>query len=231
MIMDKVVWLVAGNKGGAGKSAVAKTLIGWLRGQPVPVIVVEGDARTADVARAFEDSLAVTRFRLDEEAGWREYCDFIGAHRIVGHVVTNMPDGLTDKAIDFLARFQAVAEAHGFTVKVLFVMNALPDGLHLLPDLKRAVREVFPVKNLHFGSPSKFRHFDDAYGSDYGDETVLFPGLNPNIMTVARESGLAFDGFIRNRTNTPTNFMYARIAVSAWYADACEAFDDVLYGN
>ena len=38
------------------------------KSRDLPVIVVEGDARTADVARAFEDSLAVTRFRLDEEA-------------------------------------------------------------------------------------------------------------------------------------------------------------------
>lgn len=229
--MDKVVWLVAGNKGGAGKSVVAKVLAGWLRDQPVPVIVVDGDTRTADVARAFEDSLPVTQFRLDEDSGWRDYSDFIGAHRLVGHIVTNLPDGLTDRAIDFLDRFRMVATAHGFTVKVLFVMNALPDGLHLLPDLGAIAPELYPVKNLHFGAAETFTHFDKAYGETFAESVVLLPALNPNLMTVARESGLAFGAFSTQRANTKTNFVLAKLAVSSWYAAACEAFDDVLYGD
>ena len=229
--MDKVVWLVAGNKGGAGKSVVAKVLAGWLRDQPVPVIVVDGDTRTADVAHAFEESLPVTQFRLDEDSGWRDYSDFIGAHRLVGHIVTNLPDGLTDRAIDFLDRFRMVAQAHGFTVKVLFVMNALPDGLHLLPDLSAIAPELYPVKNLHFGPAEAFTHFDKAYGESFSESVVLLPALNPNIMTVARESGLAFGAFSTQRANTKTNFVLAKLAVSSWYAAACEALDDVLYGD
>ncbi len=38
--------------------------------------------------------------------------------RIGSHIVTNPPDGLTDRAID-LDRFRMVATAHGFTVKVV----------------------------------------------------------------------------------------------------------------
>ncbi|QOT82238.1 ParA family protein [Cupriavidus basilensis] len=230
-MMDKVVWLVAGNKGGVGKSVVGKALAGWLRSQPVPVIVVDGDERTPDVARAFEDSLPVTELRLDDESGWREYADFIGSNRLIGHIVTNLPDGVTDKAMGFLERFRIVAEAHGFTVKVLFVMNNLPDGLHLLPELRLVLPRLFPVKNLHFGPPESFVHFDQAYGLGSAADTVLFPGLHPRIMSVARESGLAFSAFANQRGNTPTNFTWAKIAVANWYAEACEALDETLYGE
>lgn len=229
--MDRVVWLVAGNKGGVGKSAVAKALAGWLRARPVPVIVIDGDGRTPDVARAFEDSLHVSQMRLDEDGGWREYADFIGAHRLVGHLVTNLPDGISERAIGFLDRFRIVAEAHGFTVKVLFVMNTLPDGLHLLSELGFVMQSLYPIKNLHFGAAGSFSHFDAAYGDTYADQTILFPALNPRIMSVARESGMSFGSFSTQRTESPSNFAMAKIAVAHWYADACESFADVLYGE
>lgn len=225
------MWLVAGNKGGVGKSVVAKTLAGWIKDRPAPVIVIDGDGRTSDVAQAFEDSLHVSRMRLDEDTGWREYADFIGANRLVGHLVTNLPDGLTEKAIGFLDRFRIVAEAHGFKVKVLFVMNPLPDGLHLLSELGFLMQDVFPVKNLHFGRPGQFKHFDSAYGNTYVERTIHFPALNPHLMSVARESGLAFAPFALQKGDAKTNFTLAKIAVSGWYADACESLNDILDGE
>lgn len=229
-IVERVVWLVAGNKGNVGKSVVAKTLAGWLKDRPAPVIVIDGDARTSDVAQAFEDSLHVSRMRLDEDTGWREYADFIGGNRLVGHLVTNLPDGLTEKAIGFLDRFRAVAYAHGFTVKVLFVMNPLPDGLHVLSELGFVMRDVYPVKNLHFGRADEFKHFDSAYGNDYVDRTIRFPALNPQLMNVAREAGIAFASFATQKGNAKTNFLMAKLAVAHWYADACEALSDTLHG-
>ncbi|MFD2274825.1 hypothetical protein ACFS07_36680 [Undibacterium arcticum] len=51
--MDKVVWLIAGNKGGVGKSVVAKSMVEWLRRNQTPVLIVDGDKRTPDVHASF----------------------------------------------------------------------------------------------------------------------------------------------------------------------------------
>lgn len=229
--MDKVVWLIGGNKGGAGKSVVAKALTEWLREQHVPVTIVDGDKRTPDVASVFSGTLPTIQFDLHEDAGWAFYSDHLCQKNIAGHVVTNLPDGINDRAILFFERFAMLARGYGYQVKVLFVMNTLPDGLHLFARLVQTFPEVIPVKNLFFGSPLSFGHFDAAYGAEHGDRAVLFPAMNTRIMQVVRESNLAFSSFITQRDDAEANFTYAKIVVADWIDSMVEAFDDSLMGD
>lgn len=226
--MDKVVWLVAGNKGGAGKSVVAKSLVEWLKRQEVPITIVDGDTRTPDVASVFNTTYRTAQFDLHEDAGWPLFSDALCQPEIEGHVVTNLPDGINDRAIQFFERFATLVDGYGFQVKVLFVMNTLPDGLHLFARLADSFPEVIPVKNLHFGAGRTFGHFDEAYGGDHGDRTILFPSMNPRIMQVVRESNLSFSEFIQQADNSESNFTYAKIVVADWFDSMQEAFDDFL---
>lgn len=226
--MDKVVWLVAGNKGGAGKSVVAKSLVEWLKRQEVPITIVDGDTRTPDVASVFNTTYRTKQFDLHGDAGWPLFSDALCQPDIEGHVITNLPDGINDRAIQFFERFTTLVDGYGFQVKVLFVMNPLPDGLHLFARLADPFPEVIPVKNLHFGAASTFAHFDEAYGRDHGERTILFPPMNHRVMQVVRESNLSFSEFIQQTDDSEGNFTYAKIVAADWFDSMQEAFDDFL---
>ncbi len=229
--MDKVVWLVAGNKGGAGKSVVAKSLVEWLKIQKVPITVIDGDQCTLDVYSVFNTLYRTEQFNLHDDSGWALFSDLLCQPDMIGHVVTNLPDGVNKRVIQFFQKFSTIVSYHGFQVKVLFVMNTLPDGLQLFLNLSEAFPTVIPIKNLFFGAGSKFTHFDAAYGHEYLDKTILFPRMNPNIMQVVRESNMSFSEFIQQRDNSENNFIYAKIVVSNWQAHMLEAFDDFLIPN
>ena len=124
-----------------------------------------------------------------------------------------------------------LVQGYGYQVKVLFVMNTLPDRLHLFAHLAHAFPEVIPVKNLYFGKPTSFTHFDTAYGLKYGDRSILFPAMNGRVMHVVRESNLAFSDFIAQRDEAESNFTYAKIMVADWRDAMLEAFDDILMDN
>jgi hypothetical protein len=241
--MDRVVWLVAGNKGNVGKSVMSKCLTEWIHAGEQPVTVVEGDRRNPDVAAVYENpsdgranpklSFPCKHFDLQIEDGWPDFSDYLctpdeDGILVSGHVVTNLPDAITDRAMLYFERFVRLVQAYGYQVRVVFVMNTLPDGLHLFGKLINVFPEVVPVKNLHFGKPRDFKHFDAAYGLDYEDRILMLPAMNQRIMHIVRESNLSFEDFTKQTGNDPSNFVYAKIVVATWQADMLEALDDAL---
>lgn len=225
--MPKNVYLVAGNKGGVGKSVVAKGLVEWVLEGDSPVMVVDGDKRTPDVAAAFTDRLPVAEFDLHADSGWPLFTDYLCQTDLQGAVVVNLPDSLNDRAIHFLEPFAKLAKGYGYRIQVLFVMNALPDGLHLYARLTSLFEHVLPVKNLFFGKPNEFKHFDEAYGEEDAP-CVLFPALHRRIMHVVRESNLSYLDFVSQTDDSPSNFVCAKVAVDIWRDEMLEAFDDSL---
>lgn len=229
--MDKVVWLVAGNKGGAGKSVVAKAMIEWLRRNETPVIIVEGDTRTPDVHTTFQGSSKTVQYDLSDEPGWPQFSDFLCETTFVGHIVANLPDGLSDRMIVYFQRLQSLAVNYGFEVKVLFVLNNLPDGLALFHTLCESFENIFPIKNLHFGSPAEFNAFDVNFAVKFEGRIVLFPRMQSKIMMLVRESSLSYQDFIEQTGDGKSNFSYGKIVVADWRDSMFEALDDVLLGE
>lgn len=244
--MNKVVWLVAGNKGGSGKSVTSKSLIDWLYKLDQPITVVEGDLRTPDVAAVYAQSshddgateeriiLPCMRFDLHDASGWPAFSDYLctadeDGVLVNGHVVTNLPDGISDRAMLFFERFVHLVQAYGFRVRVLFVMNTLPDGLHFFGRLVQTFSDVIPVKNLAFGKVRQFEYFDAAYGLEFDDRVLLLPAMAPRIMQVVRESNYSFSDFLAQRGNQRSNTFHAKLVVAEWRDNMLEAFDDALY--
>jgi hypothetical protein len=225
--MDKVIWLVTGNKGGVGKSVVAKSLVEWLKCREVSITVVDGDMRTLDVARVFETLYRTEKFNLRDETGWRLFSDALCQSDIEGHVVINLPDGIDDQSIQFFDEcFITLMDGYRFQVKVLFVINTLPDGLIFFARMTESFPKVIPVKNLHFGTIGAFGHF--TCSQVYEDRTIFFPAMNPRIMQVVRESNLSFSEFARQAGDSKSNFIYAKIIVADWFDNMREALDDIL---
>ncbi len=229
--MDKVVWLIAGNKGGVGKSAVAKAFVEWLKSHEAPVMIVDGDKRTPDVHEAFNELLVTKQFDLNDEIGWPLFSDFICETDFDGHIVTNLPDGISDRAILYFGRLEQLALGYKFEVKVLFVINTLPDGLNVFDRLSGSFKTIFPIKNLYFGAPANFNHFDITFAERYEGKLILFPKMAPRIMTLVRESGLPYQQFAEQTGDAKSNFTYAKLVVADWRDSMIEALDEVLLGE
>lgn len=230
-LMDKVVWLVAGNKGGVGKSVVAKAFVEWLQLHETPVLVVDGDTRTPDVHLAFHDMFATEQFDLNDEAGWQQFSDFLCETDFVGHTVTNLPDGISNRALMYSQRLTQLAQAYQFQIKVLFVINTLPDGLHLFNQLRASFNTVFTIKNLYFGESSEFDFFDHTLAQSCEGRIILLPKMMPRIMALARASHMPFHQFATQEGDAKTNFIYARLVMAEWLSNVNEALDDVLLGE
>lgn len=231
--MDRVVWLLAGNKGGVGKSVVAKSLTDWLRTEEVPVMVVEGDTRTPDVRAAFGGLLPTKKFDLTDTPGWVEYSDFLCQTDFNGHIVTNLPDAISERLIFCFSSLQVLAENYDIHIKLLFVINTLPDGLHLLDKLRGVFTDIYIVKNLYFGAPHEFLAFDanQSHQQQFEDQTILFPRMNPKIMMLVRGEQMSFNKFIAQTGDSKGNTTYAKLVVADWRDAMYEALEDVLQGG
>lgn len=230
--MDRVVWLVAGNKGGAGKSVVAKSLLDWLGKEEVPLMVAEGDTRTPDVRAAFGGLLPSKKFDLADAPGWAEFTDFLYRTPFRGHIVTNLPDAISDRLIPSISNMKKILDNYGIQIKLLFVINTLPDGLHLLDKLTGILTDSYVVKNLYFGAPHEFVTFDSnqSYQQHFEDKVIFFPRMNPRIMTLVRGEKMSFNEFIAQTGERKCNTIYAKIVVADWRDAMFEALDDVLQG-
>lgn len=62
--------VTGGDKGGTGKSFVARILAAWLRRHGYLVHGFDGDARNAHLERYYGDSFTVERPYLRKDAGW-----------------------------------------------------------------------------------------------------------------------------------------------------------------
>lgn len=226
--MDRVVWLVAGNKGGVGKSVVAKGLADWLHAAEVPLTVIEGDTRTPDVRAAFGGLIPTEKFDLSEMPGWAKFSDFLCDSRLQGHIVTNLPDAVSDRLIFCFKSLKLLAENYGFHVKLMFVINTLPDGLQMLSTLSGIFNDIYIVKNLYFGAPTAFDEFD-AIAPDnlFEGKTIYFPRMRPQIMMVVRKQKLSFTRFIEQNGNT----IYTKLTVEMWREAMYEALENVLQGS
>jgi hypothetical protein len=225
---EKLIWLVAGNKGNVGKSVMAKAMVEWILNRGERVIVADGDAETCDVAETFKGEVdVVERFDLSTASGWGQYADWVCSLDPDDQIVTNLPDGVTEKTLIALERYKPTVDAFGFTTRALFVMNTLPDGLRLLPSLLKTVRHVYPVKNLYFGQSRDFAHFDQKYARHFPASTIFLPRLYGPVMNQIRIDGLSY-AQVLDAGEKPSQSMYSKMELSNWLDRMLAALDEVL---
>lgn len=226
--MPKTVWLVAGNKGNVGKSVVAKAMVEWHQNRGEDVIVVDGDIESGDVAQAFKDEVdMVEQFDLSTGNGWAHFTDWICSENPDAQIVTNLPDGVTEKTLMALERYKPTVDAFGFVSRSLFVMNTLPDGLRLLPRLLKVVRHVYPVKNLFFGPSRDFVFFEQKYARHFPNSTIFLPKLYGPVMNQIRADGLSYSQVLEGG-NMPSHTVHSRMELAQWLDRVMAALDEVF---
>jgi hypothetical protein len=244
------VWMVSGNKGNVGKSAVAIALTQTLLNAfgENTVAVLDGDGRTPDVHRLClrripSKALDFRRLRPDssqsmvEDAYWDELFKKI---KIADHVVINTPDGADDQLMGWFDRTLQCTESlasteNGIDVqfKFLYVMNEGEDGLDYLPLLAQRFQMLYPVRNLFFGSVERFKKFNKDHCGAFNN-VLDFPSLG----------GFEYDRIKRFRV-LPQDFVdlkwsaanpdvitpkfLSRQRVQNWLCAAHDAFSPAVY--
>lgn len=157
--ITSMLFVVAGCKGGVGKSMVALALVDYLLQRGAPVLLIETDTANPDVWRMYarEEGVVAETLDLDRAEGWIDLINLCDAH----------PERVA--VINTAARNHQGVAAHGATLyralpelrrrlATFWVINTQIDSLKLLEDHLRAqpgaVTHV--IRNTFFGAPDTF---------------------------------------------------------------------------
>lgn len=144
--------IVAGSKGGVGKSLVAMTVVDWLtRSRSERVLLIDGDDSNPDVLKAYARELDPEpgTISLDLREGWLALADRCAQHPKV-HIVVNTGA----RSLDAMLRYSGPVMAGVTTelerdVTLLWVINAERDSVELLRRYIDAMSALHTPNRLH----------------------------------------------------------------------------------
>ncbi|MFX1767934.1 hypothetical protein PWP93_36300 [Paraburkholderia sp. A1RI-2L] len=246
------VWMVSGNKGNVGKSAVAIALTQTLLtacGEH-SVSVIDGDGRTPDVHRVClrripAKVLDFRRLRPDSAQSMVEddyFNELYRKLRISDHVVINTPDGADDQLMGWFDSTLQCTESLSKSdddidvqFKFLYVMNAGDDGLDYLRQLSSRFQMLYPVRNLFFGPPERFKTFNAEFASDFNN-ILDFPALGAFEYDRLKRFRLLPQDFVNLRwspdaRDVVTPKLLSRKRVQDWLAAANDTFSTPMYDD
>lgn len=223
--MDKAIWIVAGHKGGTGKSMLAMCMVDWLVDQGLSIAVVDGDAVTRDVGKLYKGQHPTAEFDFDTDAGWDAYADFLCSGNLTGHFVSNTRNSLANQTLASLERFCEITKTYGFTVHILYIVPTTADP-HFAAAQAKIGAVVVPIKNLVGGlRPSDFAGFDAAHGPQHLE--ILLPHLRRDLVRLVQMSSLTFRAFTLQSDDSPTNCVVPKAEVAEWRDHMLNALDDL----
>lgn len=201
--MKKRVILVHGDKGGAGKSMVARALLDlYLEGpqeQRRPVAIIDADTQNTDVgdARSYGALIASHRLSLRDEDGWVTLLNVIDQAE-ASHLVVSLPSGIGKDLYDHRALFGALCGT--CAVVPLWVLGRTPDSVVLLRECDTVLqscgieRGVVAV-NTFWGAAEHFRIWNGSALRKHllgrGWVEILYPALNDLVVDRIGRKALA----------------------------------------
>ncbi|WP_207002581.1 hypothetical protein [Trinickia mobilis] len=241
------VWMVSGNKGGVGKSAVALGLAQTLLNEcgENEVSVIDGDGRTPDVQRLCmrkipSRTLDFRRLRPDSAQSMTEdeYFRVIFSHlKVTEHVVINTPDGADDQLMGWFDSTLQCTESLSTDLEVqfkfVFVMSPVEDGLQYLPVLAERFQKLYPVRNLYFGGGDRFKVFNEHYADQY-NQVIDFPNLSAGELDRIKWQKVMPQDYVelkwsRADRDVITPRALSRQRVQNWLCAVHEAFYGAIY--
>ena len=161
--MKDTIFYVGGEKGGVGKSTIAKTLVEWLAdkcGETKTVHVIETDDTNPDVGRVYNGKIPVDTAILDESAkGWLHMAEILETSTNTLFVINSAARsgaGIRKNGENLVAVLESGELAYDFVT--LWPMNRQKDSVTLLEDFLDHITygAVYPIRNKYFGDPDEF---------------------------------------------------------------------------
>lgn len=158
------LYLIAGGKGGVGKSILTMLLADYLTQYlKRKIILIESDTSNPDVGKTFVNNeyVEVISLSLDDADGWIELVNYSAASE--KDIVINSAARSIDAIQKFAGTLIGSLEELNRTLDSLFVINRQRDSIELLKRYMDVVPgELHVVRNTFFGSPEKFELFNNS---------------------------------------------------------------------
>ena len=158
------VFVIAGGKGGVGKSTVAFSLVDYLERRGKQVVIVDADTANQDFFKAYRDSgLPVHMVDMTKEAGWASLID-ICLQSTDHTVVVNTKGSNSDEILEYGPLFEEVLpDLRGRVVAFFVIERSMDSALHLrkFHDAMPSLR-IHVLKNQRFGDEAVFTSYDNS---------------------------------------------------------------------
>jgi hypothetical protein len=224
------LYLVAGSKGGVGKSMVTMALVDLLREQGKNVFLVECDNSNPDVWKAHKDELRSELVNLDEAEGWIRLLNICDSNR--DHVVVVNTAARNNAAVTrFGSTLNNSLDELGRELVTFWVINRQRDSLELLREFMNAIPRslLHVVRNGYFGEERKFELYNASTTREQiekkGGKSITFADLADRVADDLYSKHLSIG--TANRTLPLGN----RAELSRWRNEVKKGFAGVLNGS
>lgn len=187
------VYMVAGSKGGVGKSMLSMILIDLLLENGSPILFIETDTTNPDVYRCLQrdpdeaasdaiDGVLMRTLKLEVANGWVDMVNALGEHpdRIA---VINTAARTNAAVTSFGRTLQRMLPELGRQLVTLWVINRQRDSMDQLIEHLQVFDNctTHVVRNGYFGDESQFELYNNsklrARIERAGGQSLLLPGL------------------------------------------------------
>jgi CobQ/CobB/MinD/ParA nucleotide binding domain len=224
------LYLVAGSKGGVGKSMVTMALVDLLREQGKNVFLVECDNSNPDVWKAHKDELRCELVNLDEAEGWIRLLNICDSNR--DHVVVVNTAARNNAAVTrFGSTLNNSLDELGRELVTFWVINRQRDSLELLREFTSAIpRSVLHVvRNGYFGEERKFELYNSSSAREQiekkGGKSITFADLADRVADDLYSKHLSIGAATR------TLPLGNRAELSRWRNEVKKGFGSLLNGG
>ncbi|CAK0765966.1 putative Chromosome partitioning protein ParA [Gammaproteobacteria bacterium] len=196
--------LVHGDKGGVGKSTLARATLDYLyRRRRVP-IVYDADNCNGQIYRFYKDIFPVKQLNIDLRGSFDEVLDKIAANKKASsqtNVFVDLPaqaGNSIDAALSELRLVEALDSIHA-RATLLFVIGRTKDSVNAIQiafDLFGEIADLVVVKNEFFGEADRFIIYDASPTHQNivksGAKELLIPALWGDTYSIVDRLSLPF---------------------------------------
>jgi hypothetical protein len=194
-----IIHLIDGEKGGVGKSFVARTMIQYGLDRDLPFVAIETDRSNPDVSRVYKDMCQFAIFSEDEKQA--DQADSIFDMAINQPVIVSLPSQVNRSVTDWIEHNQLLelGDEHGVSFCKWFISNGEYDSVRLFQSsLKHYGQQITHILVRNFGLCDEWFQLDEdellqKLITKYQVKVIDFPKLAHRERYLINQHQLRFD--------------------------------------
>lgn len=203
-----VIHLIDGEKGGVGKSFIARTMIQYGLDRDLPFVAVESDRSNPDVSRVYKNVCKFAVFSEDEKQA--DKADRIFEYAIEKPVIVSLPSQVERAVQTWIDRNELLkfGDEHGVSFCKWFISNGEYDSLRLFQaSINHYGSQITHILVRNFGLCDEWSQVDDDESltkliKKYKVKVIDFPKLGHRERYLINRHQLRFDDATKSKELT-----------------------------
>lgn len=196
--MAKPIYMIAGSKGGVGKSCVCVGVIDTLKARGENIVLIESDTSNPDVWKMYKDDLKTILIDLDDANGWIDFINACDEHQEAAIIVNTAARNNRGVAAYGETLNNTLAELQRELI-TMWVINRQRDSLELLGEYMHSLTDsrIHVVRNGYYGEEQKFELYNGSKLRSQiekaGGKSITFPDLADRVSDDLYSKRLSID--------------------------------------